>query len=147
MSAAVADAIRRGRNAEIRRRFRNAMRAKAQANQAGGYSLGAANPMGSLASRFANLAGIHSQTHGGYAMPHADKYPYGPHQEDQLNWHAHAGFTHGQPVGAYASDPYGQRTALPGSLHPHHLLSQGGGYGRPAQRFVNPMKGGYGNAW
>jgi hypothetical protein len=34
-----------------------------------------------------------------------------------------------------------------GSLHPHHLLSQGGGYGRPAQRFVNPMKGRYGNAW
>jgi hypothetical protein len=88
MSAAFADAICRGHvNPELRRRFLVSLLAKAQAAQRGGYSPGAANPMGQLSGRFANLAGIHSQTHGGYAMPHADNYPYGPHQEDQLNWH------------------------------------------------------------
>jgi hypothetical protein len=38
-------------------------------NQPGGYAsaANAANPMGPMRGRFADLRGIHSQTHGGYA--------------------------------------------------------------------------------
>jgi hypothetical protein len=115
MTQVIAGALRQQRNPNIRARLLRALQAMALAHQRGGY------------------------------VPRADNYPYGAHQEDQLNWHGSAGFTHGHPMGGYgtASDPYGLRYGNPGSLHPNHLhglLSQGGGYGRPAQRHANPMK-------
>jgi hypothetical protein len=43
--------------------------------------------------------------YGGYNGTHPDNDPYGPHQEDDLNWHQKAGYQGMMPLGGY-DDPY-----------------------------------------